>query len=505
MKDYVFMSKKREQNILNSLNFLIYDYLVKMKYEKTAKIFVGEAYLEDVKLNEAPPILSQWYSAFQDISNVRCGLSNNLGDLARIEGIMLKLENEKKRYQQMGKMDNLSYFNMTRGSSETYKSPNNMHYTSPYHPGPSPVVDPRRQVDMRNMHIPGRPIYNEQFPLKARTAQNEPILSKGVNRFEEPINLRGANRFDPNSVSISPKMFEQPNESSDKKFYLRNINSFKITDKNVLLSVLSQKHNILFSVFDNKTIGSFNCNTFKNECIVETNGKQIIKMRIKDDVNFIWLVASFDTNDLMVIRYLVQEVKFEMAGYLRGHAEKIACFDVADYIYSIDNSGSFKKWNFKGICEKEEIFNGNIKKVYYFAENCLILSDANRTYLYNYTMNMEISEISKGLLLSLKKQNNYYLLVFADKVVIHDNNLNKIKILTVPNSSIKNAIFLDSDVIIGSLQCLWFETQGRLNKCKIYEHNEIVTLKNISRYKPGHILVLSNKGECVIMSKCFDN
>ncbi|KAK6089669.1 hypothetical protein P3W45_001311 [Vairimorpha bombi] len=492
MKDYVFNPKKKDQNVLKTLNILVYEYLVKMKFEKTAKTFACEAYIDDMKLSDGPPSLSQWYIAFHEISNVRCGMSSSPGDLSRIEGIMLKLENEKKRYQQMGRMEHMPYYNMQRDPNEMYKSPN-MYYPPQYFNGPPAdhppmYVDPRKQAEIRNIQMQGRHRYEEPVP---------PM--KGVGRPDH--------RFDPNTKSISPKMFDNPPDPPhfiDKNYFLREMTAFKMSDKNILFSVLSKESNILFNVFENRTIGSFNCNTMKNECIVETNGKQITQMRVKDNQDFVWIVASFDTNELMVIRYLIKEVKFEMAGYLRGHAEKIACFDISECIYSLDVVGIFRKWNFKGVCEREEILSGNIQKLFAFTDNCLILSDVNRTYLYDYEINMEMSEISRGVLVSLKKQDNYYILIFKDKVAVYDKGLNKIKVLSVPNNNIKTACLVDMDIVIGSSKILWFESQGRLNKFSVYDNHEVVTVENICKYKPSHMIVLSSGGECKIMSKCFN-
>lgn len=461
MKDYVFIPKKREQNVINSLNILIHDYLVKMKFEKTAKIFSTEAFIQENCNNDSTPALFQWYLAFHEISNIRCGISSDTGDLARIEGVMLKLENEKKRYQQMGRIDNLNQY----GINDMMKSPNINYFSEQSN------LDPRRGKDLK--------------------------VKSGEQNFKYKYHYN-------NNISISPKMFENntdPFSNNDKEFKLKIMHSIKISDKNIIYSVMSKDFNILFNVFNNMTIGSFNCITLKNECIVETNSKQISQIRIKDTPDFIWIVASFDTNDLMVIRYLVKDCKFEMAGYLRGHTDKILCFDVSEYIYSIDVKGLFRKWNFKGYCEKEDFFNGKINKLFSFTENCLIISDGIRTYLYDHEINMDMSEISKGILVDIKKQDNLFLLIFTDKVLIYDKALNKLKILSVPDNSVKSATLIDFDIIIGSSKILWYESLGRLNKCTVLEKSDILSIENISNYKQGHILVISKNGEIKILTK----
>lgn len=505
MKDFGFSNKKKDQNTLNALNLLIYDYLVKMKLEKTAKTFACEAYIEEHKITEGPPVLSQWYIAFNEISNVRCGLSSNPGDLSRIEGIMLKLENEKKRYQQMSRMDHVSHYNIQRDPNEMYK-PHGGYYPpshySPHNDHHQMYMDPRKQIEMRNMGMHGRMRYEDQnfnrFDLDHKTISPK-MFDQSPKMYDQS----------PKIYDRSPKIYEPPtkiyeNSSEDKPFILREISTFKLSDKKILSSVLSKEHNILFNVFENKSIGSFNCSAMKNECIVETNGKQISSLKLKDTPDFIWIVASFDTNELMVIRYLIKEIKFEMAGYLRGHAENIICFDISDSIFSLDASGYLRKWNFKGICQKEEMLSGNLQKMYLFSENCLILSDTSRTYLYDFEMNMETTEISKGILLSLKKHDSFYILIFREKVAIYDKGLNKVKVLSVPSNSIKTACLVGFDIFVGSSHILWFETNGRLNKINVNENNEIVAAENISKYKLNHMIVLTDSGECKIFVKCFE-
>lgn len=127
-------------------------------------------------------------------------------------------------------------------------------------------------------------------------------------------------------------------------------------------------------------------------------------MRVKDTQDFVWLVATFDINELMAIRYLIKEVKFEMAGYLRGHADKSACFDISECIYSSDVGGIISKRYFRGVCERDDNLSGKIENLFAFSENCSILSNVNRTYTCDYELNMNMSDISRGVLVPLKQQ-----------------------------------------------------------------------------------------------------
>lgn len=100
-----------------SFNRLVYEYLVKCKYEKSAMAFKMECQLDDVRMNEAPPTLLSWYSIFIETADVRSGRVYVPDGLNRIEGIMLKLENEKQRYARMSSV-NPSYWKSAGGYYE---------------------------------------------------------------------------------------------------------------------------------------------------------------------------------------------------------------------------------------------------------------------------------------------------------------------------------------------------------------------------------------------------
>ncbi|WUR04992.1 WD40 repeat domain-containing protein [Vairimorpha necatrix] len=549
-----FTPKKKDLNIINSLNTLIYDYLLKMKFDKTAQVFITEAYIGEKVANELPPALFEWYLAFHEISNIRCGITNNSGDVARIEGIMLKLENEKKRYQHMGRLDgyygkqegndvygyNAQYYgtsprmNRTRYEDVNYKVAYGKYSSdeSQYSKYSSDDLtygkfDPQYLTNEEYKSRPHKEYIRNQDITRNDNTRNEEYISKSrdITRNQDFTRKEDYNQeykdynqdynqdyirnvvrnkdkvkneyLFKNDDSISPNVFD-PLLSNDD-FIIKTISSLRLSDREVITSCVSRDHKRLFNVYNNKTIGSFNYVLFKNECIVETNGKQITMMKIKDTPDFIWIVATFDTNELMVIRYLINDLKFEMAGYLRDHKNKISCFDISEYIVSLDIKGNLKRWNFKGQIEKEEKYGEFINSLYIYNESKYILSDSTRTYLYDHNEHKEISEISKGYLLNLKYYDGLFIFVFTDKVLICDKSLNKIKNLLIPD--IKGATVVEGKILVVTSQVLWYESPVRLSKCSILDKDEIINIESINNYKAGHFLILTKKGELKILSK----
>jgi hypothetical protein len=488
MKDYAYNNKKKDQNMGYTLNTLIYDYLIKMKYDKSAKSFSIEAQLEDTKPYEGVPLLSQWYFAFSEISNVRSGLSSNPGDLSRIEGIMLKLENEKKRYQTMGRIDHPNYYGPPREPENMYKG-HPMYYPPPY--------PDQRKMDMYGpIHPPIEspvPFIDPRKPDYGRVQPRPPM------RYDEPKNI---------SPQYQEMRYEKPKNISpqyqERPFVLREISSFRITDSTVIFSSISREHSIMFNVVDTRKICAFNCINMKLESEFDTGGKQLVSIRLKDVGDFIYIVGSYGGKELMIMRYILKEGKFDIMGYLRGHSSNIISFDVSDFIYSLDESFILRKWSFKGNCEREEILSGNIKYIFSYTDSTIILSDSNRVYLYDFEMNMEMQELFKGELIETKRIDDNFIFIFREKAAIMDRHLNRVKFLSIPHNNLTTGCYLENDIFLGSQQTLWYECQSRLNKVNIYESGDIISLESISRFKGGHMVSINSIGEFKLMCKSFN-
>lgn len=91
----------QEDTKKHSFNILIYEYLLKNNFEKTANTFMEELGIANITLGNGASSLSTWYDAFIETAEVRSGEKFIPESLNRIEGIMFKLENDKHRYSRM--------------------------------------------------------------------------------------------------------------------------------------------------------------------------------------------------------------------------------------------------------------------------------------------------------------------------------------------------------------------------------------------------------------------
>lgn len=161
----------RENNTKESLNLLIYEYLFKNDFHKTALAFKEECGITDFKVNEHTDILSSLYNCFVETVEVRSGQRICPDSLNRIEGIMMKMENEKNRYSRLR---------------------NTMNCPSP-----------RSRIDPRLLAHPGSDPYNNpSSPVIAHNHPPLPILNE-VKRIDLGINNLCLSTFCPiNNVLV---------------------------------------------------------------------------------------------------------------------------------------------------------------------------------------------------------------------------------------------------------------------------------------------------------------
>ncbi|ADM11437.1 uncharacterized protein Eint_041500 [Encephalitozoon intestinalis ATCC 50506] len=505
MGDYTY--KKKDSGIYDTLNMLVYDYLLKMKYEGSAKLFINEAGIGDFKPGDGMPVLAQWYAAFHDISAVRSGLSSNLQDLSRIEGIMMKLENEKRRYQHIGRMDPtaMGY----GGGMDPYKQ-----YPMYYQ---HQQFDQRKMYEMYGQASPtadGGPRFYD--PRKGGASGPGYRASQGYSRyprFEEqnvpsgkvpPRNFRDEGR---NGNAVSPSLAPSQGDSSplfesgvgvgDKVFGLKEAMSFVPNEHVTVCSAVAKDHKLLFVASSNKTITAVNLLSGKKELGVETDGKQVVEMKIKEHSNDILIVCGTGGNELLLVRCIVKEgMSLEVSGTLRGHAAPIVSYEVLDSIHSLDSGGMMRKWNLEGMFEREEVLSGEILHICCISEDNFMFADRQRVYVYDFELNIEMMEILKGQALGIKRVKEGFIVVFRNQVIWLDKRIQKVKVLNV-NENIRTATLIDENLLAASSHSVWFDSGKSLTKMKLHESN-IIGLDSVNIFRKSSIVSCSASGECKV-------
>lgn len=103
MNEFTNKSNIQSSTTQSLLNVLIHEYLIKNNFHQTANMFKNEANITEYAETPSKSVLYEWFRMFNEICMVRSGSTNDFENLARIEAIMLRLENEKMRYYSVTK------------------------------------------------------------------------------------------------------------------------------------------------------------------------------------------------------------------------------------------------------------------------------------------------------------------------------------------------------------------------------------------------------------------
>lgn len=502
MGDHTY--KKKDSGIYDALNMLVYDYLSKMKYEGSAKIFFSEAGLGDFKPTEGMPILAQWYAAFHDISAVRSGLSSNPQDLNRIEGIMMKLENEKRRYQHIGRVDptSMGY----GGSMDPYKQypmyyqPQQFDQRKMYGHVSPPIDATPRFYDPRKagMGTPGYKAGQGYSRYPRFEDQNTPSAKMPSRQFRD----EGRSGSAPSpSISAaqgnSSPLFESSLGTGDGQFGLKEVMAFMPNEHTTVCSIVARDHKLLFIASSNKTITAINLLSGKSESVVETDERQVIEMKIKECEGIITIVCGIGGNELLLVRCTIKEcTNLEVFGTLKGHAAPIVNYEVLDSIHSLDSGGMMRKWSLEGMFEREEVLSGEILHICCISEDNFMFADRQRVYVYDFELNIEMMEILKGQALGIKRIKEGFIVVFRNQAIWLDKRIQKVKLLNV-NENISTAALIDEDLVAASSQSAWFDNGKSLTKMKLHEAS-IISLDGVNVFRKSSVVSCSANGECKI-------
>lgn len=185
---------QRESNI--TLDILIHDYLKKCKYIETANSLKKEANIRDYNPKDCTPLLYEWFGAFNDIYNVRSGRVGCQENLARIENVMLKLENEKRRYRNMGSENDV--LEKTKDVHDMSYNAHNERYDRGYSEYTTPKASKNENSLSEHEHKSERRSYSEAYDRRSSIeGKNKGVMPiTNVTQYygeEEIANTEGEN------------------------------------------------------------------------------------------------------------------------------------------------------------------------------------------------------------------------------------------------------------------------------------------------------------------------
>lgn len=387
------MTKSSDELLLN-FNRLIYEYLVKSKYEKSAEAFKLETKMQDIRLTDTPPVLLNWYNIFIETADVRSGKSYMPETLNRIEGIMLKLENDKRRYAKMNvvanagagippQMKNMERIHKSeRGGNAEYGRINNQEYVKPCGPANDRGFD--NNYD-----------YLQQV-------ENDRIGHRSV---ERSVNTQ-PERMDYHSMQRN----QYPGKALLREFrrvemHLPYIyNTQYCNNSKILVSTCADGKVYFYNIMTNILEFSFNLVT-----------RQIIGVKCTEIKDLICLVYELDKNTIILSKYYkgrkedVKTIFFKevIQGYCIG----------SNGLFILLENGIMISFSLSGEKIKEFDIGGNVKIIEYFFDYILLI-EQGRVRLYEYLTCSEPGVLAEGNFTMVAVKDTYAFIIYPDSIHI---------------------------------------------------------------------------------------
>lgn len=474
-----------------TLDILIHEYLTKKRHSNAANIFRQEAKVPDYNLTHNTPLLLDWFNAFNDIYNVRSGNVKNKDSISRVEAVMLKLENEKKKYYGR-KEDALSRKDMhgqekrqdywhSQGPNDGYlynDEGNNGGERSAYR-GTKPYYEGHKGNYYSEDNNYG-PYYGKE------QKRNERNYASGENMHKYyPHEKRGGSIEDVNSFYGK----QEPYYYYDKPAgFLGLVTTLHVHTQRITAFCYSDSFFITGST--DRSISIIDIRTMK-PCIISLNKPVIdLKMHKSSDAKPEIVFVATDT---------------EVFSFISGSSEPLQTFtiqsspivgiDISDEVLTLDVEGILRRWAFTGDFIENVSLQG-IKSFICVGKGLALISDRSKVILYDYKKNELVREIisSPGV---LKKYAKGYLCLLRDSVYILDNDFDILNLINV-NDMVQSACMVDDgSVLVGLYNCIQKHGKGpvMLTEAAV---GVICCIEVISGFGKKYVVTCSQEGECKV-------
>lgn len=436
----------------DALNLLIYEYLMKNNFGNTASIFKEESKITEFKLSDTEPSLTSLYHIFMETFEVRSGQIAVPDTLNRIEGIMCKLENDKKRYARMKNFSKARTSPLTRKSSEFRSHPFNPRSASADALG-SPY-DPR--------------------------GPQSPVLDK-YDPYHSIANPGGMPHF-PGPVSGGTKHYPNPN-------ILTEIKRIDLGISAIVLSHFCPINNIVITFSTDGRIYFYNLATNEIEYDFVIQGRTV-----KD-------LKAIEVGKVVYFAYAVNEFTVNLCKYEYMKKDDIKLFDFDlpiksfcindEFLYVLDDNG-IKAHTFMGVCVGSAKIP-NIQAIECFGKS-LIIIDSSKIAEFDLNKNVESNFIARGPYLCFKVKGDMAFVISKDVI---------------------QAIDFKNRAIVASVKCslpckdiaMYYSSIAVSTQSELFYANQVIPLKSpieVSQFNclnSRGLLVISTDGLIILYSK----
>lgn len=364
------------EEIVASFNKLVYEYLVKMKLDKAAVAFKEELDLGDVRINEAVPTLLNWYNIFLETAEVRAGILPVPESLNRIEGIMLKLENDKARYSRL-----------TFGKQHEKRA-------SPQY-GQAPYSDRREMSDGTDAGMrPSSRGYGKSYERAAPYERISPY-----------------ERSTPYTSDVPPPTeYTPPHYMPLREYNLINMNIPYIT----LAHYCPSSQIVIACCVDGKAY-FYNVATQKVEYSFALPKHHVKALKVIETNGNIFFMVSFDETVIHLFRY-TNGIKEDMKVIQPEGSIRAFCFGERA-IFILTSIAVVSAFSFVGDPLRSFKVSSSIHDIAFFGIN-LLLIDPNSVTEYDVSINMEIKTLARGKNPRVIIKGDLMFLIFVDSVQV---------------------------------------------------------------------------------------
>ncbi|ELQ76707.1 putative WD40/YVTN repeat-like domain, LisH dimerization motif protein [Trachipleistophora hominis] len=560
MSDYQNQSNSQSSTPQSLLNVLIHEYLTKNNFPQTAMTFKNEAGIAEYADTTSNSVLLEWFRMFNEICMVRSGSTSDFENLARIEAIMLRLENEKMRYYNVTKDKNFDNdkmrmlpmmrrqprygreqevrypvpprFNERRPQRNDYASDDFRREYEDYRRMSAFSERDMRQGDaraeMRGMEMregmrtdtrdvtfrdPVRP----ELKYDPREAMRDNPPTPGNNYgYNSLINLNLETR----RQSAPDSKFEDVKET--KKVYqnsLKEINSFFFDQK---ISCSASTNNLLFVALSDRTVQIINLLSMKIVGSFEPHAKPVVEIKVlvlNDESLFEHKsmdeqsVSGGETGEkvLLCTNSREKEIKVFRASDDGSMSNVCAVLprNVAftsaltkDWVYTVDLDGEFCKFDITGALKERVMMDEGVKQLVHYKDDLFIVNTRERVHVYDYAKRESIRDLSNEPALLIVHYNDLFALLHRDMVVIFGSDLKRLNAISVVNRMNSLAVLDENNVFVGVYrQIYWHSFNSLITNEK--HSGTITALEICNLFGRTVIISMSQTGECKVWEISF--
>lgn len=427
-----------QEELVANFNRLVYEYLLKMQYEKTAKAFKSEAQVVDIHVTDTPPVLLNWYHVFMETADVRSGKTYIPEVLNRIEGIMLKLENEKQRYSRMSAI----------------------------------VAQPRR--------TPSGPPVMTRLPAAAGSGIHEPLPPVERKMYDRPPIPRDV-----------PKAMGMPMaHSALHPAFLKEYDHIDLSLPYIYAAQYCPLHRIIL------------CACADGKLYFYSLAKSLIELSLPMKTRKTKALVFNEGPDGLFVSYEIEKHAMAFIRYVPGHKEDARIVELERTVLSYCFFRDILAVLFSDSMLSLYSLGGELIRKYELAspfysvgalENCLLLVDQSRATEFDYRIGQETKTLIKGNIQTVHVKDGLAFAVFPDVIQVYSDAQ------PFPLCSVKGNIPCRDIAFVQSAVAICTGTDVYYNGSVLPAPNSIGMFKFSWQALPG-LMTISSDGRIILLS-----